>query len=72
MARSEFKAASIRCTFDYGLDDAGKMKKKVKSYHNVTEAAQPTEIYNAVQVLTELGTKPLLFLEKQSGLSIFQ
>ena len=71
MAVSEFKSASIRCTFDNGLDDKGKAKKKVKAYHNVTETAAATEIFEVAVVLADLGTKPMMFVEKQSGLNIF-
>lgn len=71
MAVAEFKSASIRCTFDNGLDEEGKTKKKLKSYHNVTEAAGADAIVATVNVLAGFGTKPLMFLEKQSGQNIY-
>lgn len=71
MANSNFKNASIRCTFDNGLDDNGKPKKKVKVYHNVTEAASADAIFAAASVLTDFDTKPLMYLEKQSNLNIY-
>ncbi|UJF28369.1 DUF1659 domain-containing protein [Planococcus sp. 107-1] len=71
MAISEFKSASIRCTFDLGLDSKGKPKKKVKAYHNVTEAAGATQIFEVAVVLADFGTKPMMLVEKQSGLNIF-
>jgi hypothetical protein len=71
MAASEFKSANIRLTFDNGLDDKGKTKKKVKAYHNVTETAAADAIHEVAIVLTNLGTKELMFLEKQSGLNIY-
>ncbi|MDN7245693.1 DUF1659 domain-containing protein [Planococcus shenhongbingii] len=71
MAASEFKNANIRCTFDNGLDDKGKTKKKVKAYHNVRETAAADGIYAVAIVLSDFGTKELLFLEKQSGLNIY-
>ncbi|MBZ5201404.1 DUF1659 domain-containing protein [Planomicrobium chinense] len=71
MAASEFKNASIRCTYDNGLDDKGKTKKKVKAYHNVTETAAADAIHAVAIVLTGFGTKELMFLEKQSGLNIY-
>lgn len=71
MANSDFKNASIRCTFDHGLDENGKVKKKVKMYHNVTDVAAADAIYEAARVLTDFGTKPLIYLEKQSNLNIY-
>ncbi|HSI68100.1 MAG TPA: DUF1659 domain-containing protein [Planococcus sp. (in: firmicutes)] len=71
MAMSEFKGASIRCTFEDGLDVNGRVKKKIKAYHNVTESASATEIFEVAEVLTNLGTKPLMFLEKQSAQTIY-
>ncbi|RNF41115.1 DUF1659 domain-containing protein [Planococcus salinus] len=71
MAASDFKNASIRCTFENGMGEDGKLLKKVKSYHHVTETAGATEIFEVATVLTNLGTKPLMFLEKQSAESIY-
>ena len=71
MANSDFKGASIRCTFENGLDDKGQVKKKVKVYQNVTEAAGADAIFEVSRVLTDFGTKPLMFLEKQSGITIY-
>ncbi|XKE96240.1 DUF1659 domain-containing protein [Metaplanococcus flavidus] len=71
MANSNFKKASIRLTFDNGFDALGKPRKKVKAYHNVKDTASATEIFESARVLTELGNKPLMDLEKQSNLSIY-
>ncbi|RAZ76732.1 MULTISPECIES: DUF1659 domain-containing protein [Planococcaceae] len=71
MANSNFKKASIRLTFDNGFDALGKPRKKVKAYHNVTDTAAATEIFETARVLTEFGMKPLMDLEKQSNQSIF-
>ena len=71
MAVAEFKSASIRCTLDNGVDGEGKTVKKVKAYHNVTDAAGANEILAAVTVLTGFGTKPLMFLEKQTAQNIY-
>ncbi|WP_033541561.1 DUF1659 domain-containing protein [Planococcus sp. CAU13] len=71
MANSNFKNASIRLTFSNGVDALGKPRKKVKAYHNVSDAASPDEIYETARVLTEFGMKPLMNLEKQSNLSIY-
>ncbi|MGI2326653.1 DUF1659 domain-containing protein [Planococcus sp. YIM B11945] len=71
MANSDFKSASIRLTYENGLDDKGKVKTKVKAYQNVTEAAAADEIFEVGRVLSEFGTKPLMTLEKQSGITIY-
>ncbi|MDN7240543.1 DUF1659 domain-containing protein [Planococcus sp. N028] len=71
MANSDFKGASIRLIFDNGLDDKGKVKKKVKVYQNVTEEAAADAIFEVARVLGEFGTKPLMFLEKQKGETIY-
>jgi hypothetical protein len=71
MANIDFKSASMRLTFDNGLDENGKVKKKVKVYPNVTEAAGADAIFEVSRVLTDFGTKPLMFLEKQSGETIY-
>lgn len=71
MANSNFKNASIRLTFDNGVDELGKPKKKLKAYHNVSDAAAATEVFETARVLTDFGMKPLINLEKQSNLSIY-
>ncbi|MFC3211644.1 MULTISPECIES: DUF1659 domain-containing protein [Planomicrobium] len=71
MANSNFKKASIRLTFDNGFDALGKPRKKVKAYHNVSDLASATGIFESARVLTEFGNKPLMDLEKQSSLSIY-
>ena len=71
MANSNFKKASIRLTFDNGFDALGKPRKKVKAYHNVSDLASATAIFESARVLTEFGNKPLMDLEKQSSLSIY-
>lgn len=71
MAASEFKNASIRCTYENGMGEDGKLQKKIKSYHNVTETAGATEIFEVASVLSDLGTKPLMFVEKQSAQNIY-
>lgn len=71
MANSDFKKASIRLTFDNGFDALGKPRKKVKAYHNVSDTASATGIFESARVLTEFGSKPLMDLEKQSNLSIY-
>lgn len=71
MANSNFKNASIRLTFDNGVDASGKPKKKVKAYQNVSDTAAATEIFETARVLTDFGIKPLMNLEKQSNLSIY-
>lgn len=72
MAFSDFKSASMRLTFDNGLDEQGRLKRKVKAYQNVAEAATADGIFQAAQVLETFGTKPLMELEKISGSSIYQ
>lgn len=72
MALSDFKNASMRLTFDNGLDEQGRLKRKVKAYQNVAEAATADGIFQAAQVLETFGTKPLMELEKISGSSIYQ
>ncbi|ANU19404.1 hypothetical protein BBI15_03865 [Planococcus plakortidis] len=72
MAFSDFKNASMRLTFDNGLDENGRLKRKVKAYQNVAEAATADGIFQAAQVLETFGTKPLMELEKISGSSIYQ
>ncbi|ALS74023.1 DUF1659 domain-containing protein [Planococcus sp. CP5-4] len=72
MAFSDFKNASMRLTFDNGLDEQGRLKRKVKAYQNVAEAATADGIFQAAQVLETFGTKPLMELEKISGSSIYQ
>lgn len=72
MAFSDFKNASMRLTFDNGLDEQGRLKRKVKAYQNVAEAATADGIFQAAQVLESFGTKPLMELEKISGSSIYQ
>ena len=72
MAFSDFKNASIRCTYDNGLDANGKVKRKFKSYHNVKEAAAAEGIFETAAVLTNFGTKTLMDIEKQSATSIYQ
>jgi len=72
MAYSDFKNASMRLTFDNGLDDQGRLKRKVKAYQNVTENASAAGIFAAAQVLESFGTKPLMELEKISGSNIYQ
>lgn len=72
MAFSDFKNASIRCTYDNGLDANGKVKRKVKSYQNVKEAAAADEIFETAAVLTNFGTKTLMDVEKQSAMTIYQ
>ena len=72
MAFSDFKNASMRLTFDNGLDEQGRLKRKVKAYQNVAEAATADGIFHAAQVLETFGTKPLMELEKISGSSIYQ
>ncbi|TWT26083.1 DUF1659 domain-containing protein [Planomicrobium sp. CPCC 101110] len=71
MANSDFKSANIRLTFDNGLDESGKPKKKVKVYQNVTEAAGADAIFEVARVLGSFGTKPLMFLEKQQDETIY-
>lgn len=71
MANSNFKNASIRLTFSNGVDELGKPRKKVKAYHNVSDTAAATEIFESARVLTEFGMKPLMNLEKQSNVSIY-
>lgn len=71
MATSNFKNASIRLTFDNGVDALGKPKKKLKAYHNVSDSAAATPIFETARVLTDFGMKPLINLEKQSNLSIY-
>lgn len=72
MAYSDFKSASIRCTYDNGLDTNGKVKRKFKSYHNVKEAAAVDGIFGTAAVLTNFGTKTLMNVEKQSASTIYQ
>lgn len=72
MAFSDFKNASIRCTYDNGLDANGKVKRKFKSYHNVKEAAAADGIFETAAVLTNFGTKTLIDVEKQSAMTIYQ
>ncbi|MBT2582211.1 DUF1659 domain-containing protein [Planococcus sp. ISL-109] len=72
MAYSDFKNASMRLTFDNGLDEQGRLKRKVKAYQNVTENASPAGMFTVAQVLEAFGTKPLMELEKISGSSIYQ
>ena len=72
MAYSDFKNASMRLTFDNGLDEQGRLKRKIKAYQNVAENASPAGIFAAAQVLEAFGTKPLMELEKISGSSIYQ
>ncbi|ANU17196.1 hypothetical protein BBI11_09275 [Planococcus maritimus] len=72
MAFSDFKNASMRLTFDNGLDGQGRLKRKVKAYPNVAEAATADGIFQVAQVLEAFGTKPLMELEKISGSSIYQ
>lgn len=72
MAFSDFKNASMRLTFDNGLDENGRLKRKVKAYQNVAEAATADGIFQTAQVLETFGTKPLMELEKISGSSIYQ
>ena len=50
MAFSDFKNASMRLTFDNGLDENGRLKRKVKAYQNVAEAATADGIFQAAQV----------------------
>lgn len=71
MANSNFKNASIRLTFDNGVDELGKPKKKLKAYQNVTDSAGATQVFETARVLTDFGMKPLINLEKQSNLSIY-
>lgn len=71
MANSNFKNASIRLTFDNGVDELGKPKKKVKAYHNVSDSAAPTEIFDTAIVMSDFGMKPLINLEKQSNQTIY-
>lgn len=72
MAFSDFKNASIRCTYENGLDANGKVKKKIKAYHNVKEAAATDGIFGATAVLANFGTKTLMDVEKQSTTTIYQ
>jgi len=72
MAFSDFKNASIRCTYDHGLDANGKVKSKIKSYHNVKETAAAEGIFETAAVLTNFGTKTLMDVEKQSTMTIYQ
>ncbi len=72
MAYSDFKSASIRCTYDNGLDANGKVKRKFKSYHNVKEAAAAEGIFDTAAILTNFGTKTLMDVEKQSASTIYQ
>ncbi len=72
MAYSDFKSASMRLTFDNGLDGEGRLKRKVKAYQNVAENASAEGIFAVAQVLETFGTKPLMELEKISGSSIYQ
>jgi len=71
MANSDFKSASIRLTFDNGLDENGKAKRKVKVYQNVSEAAGADAIFEVSRVLSEFGTKSLIVLEKQKDETIY-
>ena len=71
MAISQFKSATMRCTFDNGLDNNGKPKKKAKTYQNVTETASADAIHAVAIVLEGFGTQPLLILEKHAGQEIF-
>lgn len=71
MAVLQFKSATMRCTFDDGLDSKGKPKKKVKTYQNVTETASADAIHAVAIVLEGFGTKPLVTLEKHAGQEIF-
>ncbi|AIY05357.1 hypothetical protein Plano_1392 [Planococcus sp. PAMC 21323] len=72
MAFSDFKNASIRCTYDNGLDANGKTKRKFKSYHNVKETAAAEGIFETAAILTNFGSKTLLDVEKQSAVTIYQ
>ncbi|ANU11111.1 hypothetical protein BBH88_12795 [Planococcus antarcticus DSM 14505] len=72
MAFSDFKSASIRCTYDNGLDANGKVKRKFKSYLNVKEASTADGIFETAAVLTNFGTKTLMDVEKQSAMTIYQ
>lgn len=72
MAFSDFKNASIRCTYENGLDANGKVKKKIKAYHNVKEAAATDNIFGATAVLANFGTRTLMDVEKQSTITIYQ
>lgn len=72
MAFSDFKNASMRCTYDNGADANGKAKRKIKSYHNVKEAATAEGIFGTAAELTNFGTKTLIDVEKQSASTIYQ
>lgn len=72
MAFSDFKNASIRCTYENGLDANGKVKKKIKAYHNVKETAATDNIFGATAVLANFGTRTLMDVEKQSTVTIYQ
>jgi len=64
MAAFYFNDASLKLSFETGVDETGKAIITAKTYRNVRDHVEAAEVLAAVQVLASLSSYNLLFAEK--------
>ncbi|MDI7744106.1 DUF1659 domain-containing protein [Lysinibacillus fusiformis] len=64
MATYNYDNATLKLSFETGIDELGKAIVSAKTYRNVRNNVQPDEVFTVVQALASLSSYELLFVEK--------
>lgn len=64
MATIDFKSATGRVFFDGGVTDEGKLIRKSKTYRNIAEGVDATNLYKGLEELANLSELPFIGAEK--------
>ncbi len=64
MAAYNFDNATLKLSFETGVDELGKAIINAKTYRNLRENVAATEVQVAVQAFASLSSHDLLFAEK--------
>ena len=64
MATFNYDNATLKLSFETGVDELGKAIVTAKTYRNVRDNVEATEVMAVVQALASLSSYDLLFAEK--------
>lgn len=64
MATFTFDNATLKLSFEAGIDELGKAIVSAKTYRNVRYNVEATEVLTVVQAIASLSSYGLLFAEK--------
>lgn len=64
MATMDFKSATGRVFFDGGVTEEGKLIRKAKTYRNIAEDVDATNLYKGLEELANLSELPFIGAEK--------